>query len=694
MWWALLLPLVMELRPGLAEPPSQESVLGVTQQGSEETAGSSSTSSTCEGLSAAGTATLHLRNRSLELLPGCLPRVLSGLDASHNLLRALSAADLAHLPRLRYLTLSHNRIAELRWGPSAPEGLLTLDLSYNLLTALPPCTESALRNLSALWLVGNPLLALQPGAFSCLPALRLLNLSDTAIGRGDQPGLADGTFAGSALEVLDLSRTFLTQVEKGWMRDLSKLKSLHLREMPRLKSLQGDIFKMTPNLEQLDCQDSPELTSVHTHIFQDTPHLQLLQFQNCNLSSFPPWTLHFSQFLVINLVGNPLTCSCELSWLLMDAKRTVLNRPADTVCTPEAGASATFSAPLPLSQLPSVCHSEDNSTLHDSSSPSSVRPSPPSTAHQDVTKAVDHTGQAAWSHSTEGPGDPSSFYALNDSRALAGAYSTVGTELGESATRLVPETRSPAAATPAAPTSRDPWRTLEPDKGPRPTSQGTQESPSSGGSIPVVLLDDDEEEPDPDAGEEEGERRQDEACDYQPCRHLQTPCAELQRRSGCRCPGLSGEDAVPEPPVLRAVSETTCTSALIRWCAPSSVVRGYQIRYAAQGGSGNQSLLDGIPATARQHALHGLAPNTEYRVCVLAANAAGTSADQGGACGAFRTEPRLPPSCVALVAAAGLLLLGCLLLAVCLCRRARARDHAPRPHTRLVAYRNPAFDCR
>lgn len=43
--------------------------------------------------------------------------------------------------------------------------------------------------------------------------------------------------------------------------------------------LEGDIFKMTPNLQQLDCQESPALSSVHTEIFQDTPCLQVLLFQ-------------------------------------------------------------------------------------------------------------------------------------------------------------------------------------------------------------------------------------------------------------------------------------------------------------------------------------------------------------------------------------------------------------------------------
>lgn len=127
---------------------------------------------------------MTLANRNLERLPGCLPRTLRSLNASHNLLRALSASELGHLEQLQVLTLSHNRIAELRWGPGGPAGLHTLDLNYNQLAALTPCAGPALSSLRALALAGNPLQALQPRAFACFPALQLLNLSCTALGRG------------------------------------------------------------------------------------------------------------------------------------------------------------------------------------------------------------------------------------------------------------------------------------------------------------------------------------------------------------------------------------------------------------------------------------------------------------------------------------------------------------------------------
>ncbi|XP_072800737.1 leucine-rich repeat neuronal protein 4 [Vicugna pacos] len=719
MWWALLL-LLPPTAPRLsrAEPLQKNAVFRLTHRGPWGSRAGNATVSPCEGLPAAGIATLSLANRSLERLPGCLPRTLRSLDGSHNLLRALSAPELGRLPGLRELALRHNRIAALRWGPGAPAALRALDLSHNRLAALPPCAAPALPGLRALALAGNPLRALQPGAFACFPALRLLNLSGTALGRGDQAGIADAAFAGAggaplaALEVLDLSGTFLPRVQSGWIRDLPKLKSLYLRKMPRLRSLEGDIFKTTPELQLLDCQDSPALTSVHTHIFQDTPRLQVLLFQNCNLSSFPPWNLHSSEVLSINLFGNPLTCSCELSWLLIEAKKIVLSRAADTLCAPAPGSDGTFSVPLSLSQLPSVCHLDQNTTLLDSNPPSSfcsthapsiqgpstLQSTTPSTqptgGRQSVTKVpslpVDSLTRATgpYSRLEEGavPSTTTSPAGSSNSGHPRRAAGTAGPEHREHATRLVREPNISAAFTPWAskhaalfPASRNPLSTPQPHQATWATPVAPRPRPSEGG-IAVLRLDLQEEEV--------GAPAWDAPCDYHPCRHLQTPCAELQRRWRCRCPGLSGDDTLPDPPRLLPVAETTDTSALVRWCAPNSVVRAYQIRYSPEGRPGNQSVVGDVCATARQHALHGLSPATAYRVCVLAANGAGLSPP--GACAAFST--RRSPALVAagLGAAGGLLLLSTALLAAGLCRR-RGTPRGPRRHARLVAYRNPAF---
>ncbi|XP_055121795.2 leucine-rich repeat neuronal protein 4 [Symphalangus syndactylus] len=725
----LLLLLLTVLRPSWADPPQKKVPLfRVTQQGPWGSSGSNATDSPCEGLPAADATALTLANRNLERLPGCLPRTLRSIDASHNLLRALSTSELGHLEQLQVLTLRHNRIAALRWGPGGPAGLHTLDLSYNRLAALPRCALPVPSSLRALELAGNPLQALQPRAFACLPALRLLNLSCTALGRGIRGGIAEAAFAGeegaplATLEVLDLSGTFLERVESGWIRDLPKLTSLYLRKMPRLTTLEGDIFKMTPNLQQLDCQDSPALASVATHIFQDTPRLQVLLFQNCNLSSFPPWTLDSSQVLLINLFGNPLTCSCDLSWLLTDAERTVLSRAADTVCAPAAGSSGPFSASLSLSQLPGVCQSDQSTTLQASHppcfnrstyaqgptvAPSAASATRPAGDQQSVSKApnVGSRTIAAWPHSDarEGtaPSTTNSVAGHSNSSVFPRAASTTRTRhRGEHAPGLALEPDISAASTPLAskllgpfPTSWNLISSPQPGQRAHATPQAPNPSPSEG-EIPVLLLDDYSAEEE-GRKEEVGTPHQDVPCDYHPCKHLQTPCAELQRRWRCRCPGLSGEDTIPDPPRLQGVTETTDTSALVHWCAPNSVVHGYQIRYSAEGWAGNQSVVGVIYATARQHPLYGLSPGTTYRVCVLAANRAGLSQPRSSGwrspCAAFTTKPSFALLLSGLCAASGLLFASTVVLSACLCRRGQTlRPQLCDSH--LVAYKNPAFD--
>ncbi|XP_006162890.1 leucine-rich repeat neuronal protein 4 [Tupaia chinensis] len=734
--WGTLLLLLLLLPPTLlsstqAEPPQERvPLLRLTQLGPSGACNSNTTDSPCEGLSAVGTTALTLTNRSLERLPSCLPRALRSLDGSHNLLRALSPPELRHLSQLQVLTLRHNRIAALSWGPGWPAGLHTLDLSYNRLTALPRCAGPELPRLRALVLSGNPLQELQPRAFACFPALQLLNLSSTALGRGTQEDITEAAFTGAGgaplatLEVLDLSGTFLERIESRWIRDLPKLTSLYLRKMPRLSILEGDIFKMTPNLQQLDCQDSSALTSVHTSIFQDTPQLQVLLFQNCNLSSFPPWTRDSSQALSIYLFGNPLTCSCELSWLFKDAKTTVLHRAADTVCTPAVGSSSPFSAPLALAELPSACQSKESSTLlasnphsfdHSISTPSTQGPSThrgaapptqPEVSQQSVSKAslfpVDPFTAAAWPPSSfreeTVPSATSSTAGYNSSIAPRAA-GTAQTELGKELTAgLVVEPNSSATSTSLVSKHSGPFLTSQTPTSSPHSHQRTQATPKtphpspSEGEIPIFLLDDYEEE---GAVEEVAQSPQDVPCDYHPCKHLQTPCAELQKLLRCGCPGLSGEDIIPDPPRLQGVSEITDTSALVHWCAPNSVVHRYQIRYSAEGQPGNQSVVLDIYATARQHPLYQLSPGTTYHVCVLAANRAGLSQPQASSwtrgCTTFTTKPSFVLIFAGLGAAGGLLLVCTLVLSACLCRRGW-RPRQQRYDTHLVAYQNPAFD--
>lgn len=186
------------------------------------------------------------------------------------------------------------------------------------------------------------------------------------------------------------------------------------------------------------------------------------------------------------------------------------------------------------------------------------------------------------------------------------------------------------------------------------------------------------------------------SCDYNPCRHLQKPCSELQRASPCLCPGMSTENEIPDPPRLREVSEVTDSSAQIHWCAPNSVVRTYQLMLRDQGDEEGQLVLENIYSTARQYTLYNLSPYTTYHVCVTASNSAGLSHTvnqgiAGNSCARFRTKPSYKSVFAALSAASGLFLISTIILSICLCK-ARKKPHSEQYSTHLVSYKNPAFD--
>ncbi|KAM6298448.1 leucine-rich repeat neuronal protein 4 [Aegotheles albertisi] len=185
-------------------------------------------------------------------------------------------------------------------------------------------------------------------------------------------------------------------------------------------------------------------------------------------------------------------------------------------------------------------------------------------------------------------------------------------------------------------------------------------------------------------------------CDYNPCRHLQKPCSELQSVSRCLCPGMSREDEVPDPPRLREVSEVTDSSAQIHWCAPNSVVQTYELMLHAQGKEDRRFVLDNIYSTARQHTLYNLLPYTTYHICVTASNKAGSSQTvsqgiPGNSCTRFKTKPSYKSIFAALAAASGLFLISTIILSVCLCKACK-KPQSEQYGTHLVSYKNPAFD--
>ncbi|NXJ17077.1 LRRN4 protein, partial [Dicrurus megarhynchus] len=672
------------------------------------------TSMSCEHRKNRTWITLQLTNSSLTAFPVCLPEALETLDLSNNLLEEVNGTEIANLPQLCVLSLRHNHLWSVRWGSEVLSSLLKLDLSFNKLSSVPSCHGSALPNLRWLSLAGNPLIEIQPLAFSCYPQLQVLNLSATLLGQDDSRGIGESAFAistdpneamnrpGNSINVLDLSRTFLEKIQPEWARDLPNLRSLHLTKMPRLRSLDSNFFKSLPGLRELHCQDSHSLGFVQTEMFDSAPHLSHLSFENCNLSSFNPWNTNSSDGITISLYGNPLLCNCQLSWLLSKPKKVVLQKAQETFCTSQED-SGRPSTSFSLLELYDKCQSESNVTLPDANTASpdhdafnftisESTSNPPSLASitsfpvflkELFAQFSDHssTSQTGTERLQRGlRTTDATFPQEGPFNQTTSDYSTGATGVSHTSSHHIHSFGTHAME--GAPRTSPPQLNS--------TRSSAQSEPAPTTPSPHYVDDYDYEDPPKETPVQLAHI----ACDYNPCRHLQKPCSELQSVSQCSCPGTSNEDEVPDPPRLREVIEITDSSAQIRWCAPYSVVHTYELILHAQDDEDRQFVMDNIYPTARQYTLYNLLPFTTYHICVTASNKAGSSQTTGqeipgNSCTRFKTKPSYKYVFAALSAASGLFLITTIILSVCLCKACK-KPQSEQYGTHLVSYKNPA----
>ncbi|XP_071297498.1 leucine-rich repeat neuronal protein 4 [Agelaius tricolor] len=837
----LILPLLLGTTAhGLVSRAAARDVTTVFQLAQEDTwENVNLTSMSCEEQKNRTWITLQLTNSSLTAFPVCLPEALQSLDLSNNLLEEVNGTEIANLPQLRVLSLRHNHLWAVRWGSEVLSNLHKLDLSFNKLSSVPSCHSSVLPNLKWLSLAGNPLIEIQPLAFSCYPQLQVLNLSVTLLGQDDSRGIRDSAFAistdpheamdrpGNSINVLDLSRTFLERIQPEWARGLANLRSLHLTNMPRLRSLNSDFLKSLPGLRELHCQDSHSLGFVQTEMFDSAPHLSHLSFENCNLSSFNPWNTNSSDGITINLYGNPLLCSCQLSWLLSRPEKVVLQKPGETFCTSQEDSSRP-STSFSLLELYNKCQSESNVTQPNSNTAlpegdafsftsddaSALVTTDSALLTTDLTHTSSLIQRDIMSTATSNPMLTKDTYTSSliqrDIMSTATSNpmlskdthtsSLIQREARSTATSnpmLTKDTytssliqrhaRSTAASNPTEPILTKANSSSHEEEA-VPESTTSPPSLASVTSFPVFLQElfaqsSDHSSPSPAGTEQlqrelgttdttlpragpfnqtssdysaggtgvphtthhhshpsatqgrhgaprtsppelsparsgapsaavpstpsphytddydyEGPREEAQAaCDYDPCRHLQKPCRELQNISQCSCPGTSREDEIPDSPRLRAVVEITDSSAQIRWCAPYSVVHSYELTLRAQDSEDRQFVRDNIYPTARQYTLYNLLPFTTYHICVTASNKAGssqTTTDQeipGNSCTSFKTKPSYKYVFAGLSAASGLFLITTIILSVCLCKACK-KPQSEQYGTHLVSYKNPAFD--
>ena len=207
-----------------------------------------------------------------------LGRTLTRLNLSHNALGSSDVLTSCPLERLRYISLSHNRLHRVpgrgALGRSLPK-LAELDLCANGLTSLESGTLSGLGDLQVVKLSHNDLaflpadlvgpdtavreLYLGNNSLSDIPAallerlgghLLVLNLSNNAVSSNSR-WLRDGPFrALEKLVALDLSHNRLAELGGGLLRGLGALQVLTAAHN-QVRSLSPGALAHTPSLHAL-----------------------------------------------------------------------------------------------------------------------------------------------------------------------------------------------------------------------------------------------------------------------------------------------------------------------------------------------------------------------------------------------------------------------------------------------------------
>ncbi|KAL7299985.1 hypothetical protein TKK_0007300 [Trichogramma kaykai] len=305
---------------------------------------------------------LSLRGNRLEMIR---PDVfedngrLQRLDISRNNLAQIPHATFAFTRELRELYASYNGLAELPNSLHNLEALQILDLSFNQLTNLSPATLSSLTNLIELRLVRNRVRELLEGAFDRLPRLALIDLESNdlslversavrslpelqaiRLGKNRIQVIPSGAFselpmlqsvelqenriqeiAENAfinvphLLVLNLSQNLLTSLEHMGLESLRSLEVLDLSEN-RITRVSSKSLAAMEWLVELK-MDNNKICTIQGSPFDDMPRLRVLSLRSNRMASVSESAFKRlrSNIAVLDIDGNPLSCSCGMLWL-------------------------------------------------------------------------------------------------------------------------------------------------------------------------------------------------------------------------------------------------------------------------------------------------------------------------------------------------------------------------------------------
>ncbi|XP_017788728.1 PREDICTED: chaoptin [Habropoda laboriosa] len=305
---------------------------------------------------------LNLRGNRLEVLrPDIFQENvrLQRLDLSRNNVAQIPHATFSNTRDLRELYASHNTLTELPGSLHGLTALQVLDLSFNKLNILSPETLSSLSALLELKLVRNRIRELREGAFDGLPRLTLIDLENNDLRIIERNAIR----ALPELQAIRLGKNRLQIIPSGAFTELPLLQSTELQEN-RIQEIAGNAFINVPHLlflnlshnhlpaldyvgleslrslEVLDLSnnrlsrvssnslasmewlvelkmDNNRICAIHGSPFDEMPRLRVLSLRSNRMASVSETAFKRlrSNIAVLDIDGNPLSCSCGMLWL-------------------------------------------------------------------------------------------------------------------------------------------------------------------------------------------------------------------------------------------------------------------------------------------------------------------------------------------------------------------------------------------
>ena len=229
---------------------------------------------------------------------------LTELDLSRNLLTAVPDYAFAELSGLETLSLNDNRIGgevtQLSfWGA---QQLKVLNLSRNALTGLADGAFEENKNLESLWLQSNDIARIHADALDGLSELKLLSLS-----RNELTELPEDTFVDlTSLEHLWLYGNRLSDLPAGLFSGLTELRTLSLSGN-QLTSVPDGVFSDLTALEQLWLLDNG-ITAIASGTLEGLSSVRSLSLSGNDLTSLPNRAFSEAQSLeALWLYGNGIS---------------------------------------------------------------------------------------------------------------------------------------------------------------------------------------------------------------------------------------------------------------------------------------------------------------------------------------------------------------------------------------------------